>query len=431
MNTAETIIWSAAAGSIGLVVLLGAADAFISRSRASVQSLVYLTACWLFFTLLSGLPAAMLPSPDVSWLHTAQVLIGPLCGGLGTYGAGQWLSAARRDRLTDLSFRSVSTLCLAGGPLCLLLAPGWQLPASAALAVLALSVTLWLAVRAAQQGDRLAWGLAAGCLLTLPLQLGLYWLVLSTSRPSVLLQSGMALLGLLSVLLIAVTLWLRNHQDLAIRDAGQSRRDPTTQLYSSVVLVQKILRAQRRLARTRRDGAIMAVRVFEPERLLDQVGQHGLNEIYAQLARRMQRHTGVVNPAGRYYDRCFVVLIESLHSPGWIRTLGLRVASSLRRPLEISALNGERIRISADISVGMVHLTGAGRDVAQLLHEAEEMAAAARGMRSRAALLDEITRQAVPVENAQLGVSWHAMRSGRPRQARNNGHGARPRKTRA
>lgn len=228
--------------------------------------------------------------------------------------------------------------------------------------------------------------------------------------------------------MIAVTLWLRNHQDLEIRHAGQSRRDPTTQLYSSVVLVQKILCAQRRLARTRRDGAIMAVRVFEPERLLDQVGQHGLNEIYAQLARCMQRHTGVVNPAGRYYDRCFVVLIESLHSPGWIRTLGLRVASSLRRPLEISALNGERIRISADISVGMVHLTGAGRDVAQLLHEAEEMAAAARGMRSRAALLDEITRQAVPVENAQLGASWHAMRSGRPHHARNS-HGARPRRT--
>ena len=428
MNTAETIIWSAAAGSIGLVVLLGAADALVSRSRASVQSLVYLTACWLFFTLLSGLAATMLPSPHASWLHTAQVLIGPLCGGLGTYGASQWLAAARRDRLTDLSFRTVSTLCLAGGPLCLLLAPGLQLPASAGLAVLSLSVTLWLAVRAAQQGDRLAWGLAGGCLLTLPLQLGLYWLVLNTSRPSVLLQGGVALLGLLSVSLIAVTLWLRNHQDLEIRHAGQSRRDPTTQLYSSVVLVQKILRAQRRLTRTRRDGAIMAVRVFEPERLLDQVGQHGLNEIYAQLARRMQRHTGVVNPAGRYYDRCFVVLIESLHSPGWIRTMGLRVASSLRRPLEINALNGERIRISADISVGMVHLTGAGRDVAQLLHEAEEMAAAARGMRSRAALLDEISRQAVPVENAQLGVSWHAMRSGRQHHARNNGHGARPRK---
>lgn len=100
----------------------------------------------------------MAGAPGPSWLHMAQVLAGPLCGGLGTYGAAHWLSAAKRDRLTDISFRGVSALCLVGGPLCLLLPLGSQLPASAALAVLSLSVALWLAVRATQQGDRLAWG---------------------------------------------------------------------------------------------------------------------------------------------------------------------------------------------------------------------------------------------------------------------------------
>lgn len=428
MNAAETMIWSAASGSIGLVVLLGVADAFFSQSRASVQSLVYLTASWLFFTLLSGLPAALLPAGNASWIHTAQVLIGPLCAGLGTYGAGHWLAAARRDRLTDISFRSASALSLAGGPLCLLLPFSAQLVASAVLTVLALSVAVWLAVRATQQGDRLAWGLAAGCLLTLPMELGLYRMALNPSRPPILLQAGVALLGLLSIAVIAVVLWLRNHQDLQIRHDRRSHRDPTTQLYDSVAIVQKIIRGQRRLARTRRDGALMAVRVFEPEQLLNVVGQHGLNEIYSQLARRMQRHTGVVNPAGRYYDRCFVVMIESLHSPGWIRTMGLRVASSLRRPLEVVSLSGERIKISADIAVGMVHLSGGSKDVDQLLHEAEDMAKAARGMRSRAALLDEFNRQAVPVENAELGASWHAMRPARPHHPR-PAHGVRQRRS--
>ena len=418
MNDAEIIIWSAAAGSIGLMVLLAAADSLYSRSRASLQSLTYLFACWFFFFLFSGLPSAILPPAGAQWLSIAQVLVGPLCAGLGTYGASHWLSSARRDRLTDISLRSTSVLCLAGGPLCLLLLPGLQLAASATLTILSLCVAQWLAVRAAQQGDRLAWGLAGGCLLTLPLQLGLYWLALNTSRPSVALQAAVALLGLLSASVIAVTLWLRNHQDLQIRHAGHSRRDPVTQLYSSVVMVQKIIRAQRRLMRTRRDGALMAVRLFEPERLQTQVGQHGLNEIYSQLARRMQRHTGVVNPAGRYYDRCFVVLIESIHSPRWIRTLGLRVASSLRRPLEVTALNGERIQLCADIGVGMVHLSGAGKDVDQLLHEAQDVALAARAMRSRAALLDEPSRQAVAVENAKLGASWYAMRSAAPHLAR-------------
>jgi len=418
MNAAETVIWSAAAGSIGLVVLLAVADTIYSRSQASLQSLVYLSVCWLFFTLLSGLPEAVLPQADAPWMHTAQVLIGPLCAGVGAYGASHWLSASKRDRVTDLSFRGTTLLCLVGGPLCLLLPSGLQLPASAALTVVTLSVAVWLAVRATQQGDRLAWGLAAGCVLTLPLQLGLYWLALNTTRPSLVIQAVVALLGLLSIAAIAVTLWLRNHQDMQIRNHSHSRRDPVTQLYSSVVMVQKIVRAQRRLVRTRRDGALMAVQIFEPERLLAQVGHYGLNEIYSQLARRMQRHTGVVNPAGRYYDRCFVVLIETLHSPRWIRTLGLRVASSLRKPLEVTSLNGDRIRVCADIGVGMVHLSGAAKDVDQLLHEIQDVAAAARAMRSRAALLDEISRQAVPVENAELGASWHAMRTAHSHPAR-------------
>ena len=50
--------------------------------------------------------------------------------------------------------------------------------------------------------------------------------------------------------------------------------------------------------------------------------------------------------------------------------MGLRVASSLRKPLEVTSLNGERIRVSADIGVGLVHLSGASKDVDQLLHEA-------------------------------------------------------------
>jgi GGDEF domain-containing protein len=418
MNAAEMMIWSAAAGSVGLVVLLAAADAIYSRNRASLQSLVYLSACWFFFTLLSGLPATIWPHSSAQWLHASQVLVGPLCASLGAYWASHWLSAAKRDRITDVSFRGTTWLCVAGGPLCLLLPLDLQLPASATLTVLSLSVALWLAARAALQGDRLAWGLAAGCLLTLPLQFGLYWLALNVARPSTAAQAGIAVLGLLSISVTGVILWLRNRQDLEIRLDRHARRDPITQLYSSMVMVQKIIRAQRRLVRNRRDGALMAVVLFEPERLLAQVGQYGLNEIYSQLARRMQRHTGVVNPAGRYYDRCFVVMIETMHSPRWIRTMGLRVASSLRRPLEVTSLNGDRIKLTADIGVGMVHLSGATKDVDQLLHEAQDVAIAARGMRSRAALLDDVTSHAVPVENAELGTSWRALRAVGPHPAR-------------
>ena len=411
MRTVDMMIWSAEAGSMGLIVLLALAEAAYIRSRATVNALAYLAAVWLCVTLLSGLPAAIFPQVPAVWFHTLQVLAGPLCAGIGCYGVSLWLSADQRDRLTTVSLRTATLVCLAGGPLCLLAGPAYQLPLSASLTVPTLCLSLWLTVRAAQLGDRMAWGLAAGSALTLPLQLGLYWVALGNTRPSATWQALIALTGLISMTVTATMVWLRNRRQRALHHDTQSRSDPITQLYSSVVIVQKIIRAQRRLVRTRRDGALMAVMIFEPEALLPQVGQYGLNDIYIQLARRMQRHTGVVNPAGRYYDRCFIVLMETMHSPRWIRTMGLRVASALRRPIEVTSLSGDRIRVTADIAVGIVHLSGAAKDVDQVLHEAQSVAVAARAMRSRAALLDPENRHAVPVESAELGNSWRAQRA--------------------
>jgi GGDEF domain-containing protein len=334
LSSAELMLWSAGAGAIGLVVLLALADTLYSRTRAALQTLTYLALCWLVVMLLCGLPAAIWPGLKEP-LGVAQILSGPLCAAMGSFGASQWLSAHQRDRLMKVSLLTITLFCLIGGPLCLLLAPAWRLPASGALAIANLSVVLWLSVRATQLGDKLAWGLALGCLLTLPAQIGLYGLALNTSRPSAAWQAAVVMAALLSLVITTAMLWLRNRQTRQLAQGDVSRRDPITQLYSSVVMVQKIIRAQHRRQRTRRDGALMAVMVFEPERLLPQVGQSGLNDLYIQLARRMQRHTGAVNPAGRYYDRCFVVLLETMHSPRWIRTLGLRVASSLRRPMEV------------------------------------------------------------------------------------------------
>ncbi len=410
LSSAEMMLWSAGAGAIGLVVLLALADTLYSRTRAASQTLTYLALCWGVVMLLCGLPAAIWPGLKGP-LGIAQILCGPMCAAMGSYGASEWLSAHQRDRTMKVSLLAITLLCLIGGPLCLLLAPAWQLPVSGALAIANLSVVLWLSVRATQLGDKLAWGLAAGCLFTLPAQIGLYSLALNTSRPSLALQAAVAMAASLSLIITAAMLWLRNRETRQLAQGDVSRRDPITQLYNGVVMVQKIIWAQRRRQRTRRDGALMAVMVFEPERLLPQIGQTGLNDLYIQLARRMQRHTGAVNPAGRYYDRCYVVLLETMHSPRWMRTLGLRVASSLRRPMDVPSLSGVRIRLTPDIAVGIVHLSAADKDVDQLLHEVQSVAEAARGMRSRAAMLDPETHAAVPVEHAELGSSWRALRN--------------------
>jgi len=57
--------------------------------------------------------------------------------------------------------------------------------------------------------------------------------------------------------------------------------------------------------------------------------------------------------------------------------------------------------------VGVVHLTSEPADVEDILHDAQRMAEAARGMRSRAAMLDPHTGELVPVEHANLGPRRH------------------------
>jgi GGDEF domain-containing protein len=317
----------------------------------------------------------------------------------------------------------VTAMSLAGGLMCLFLTPDRALLVSAALTMINVSVALLISVRAAQSGDKLAWGLALGCALALPTQIGLYTMALGSTRLPLSMQAAVAFVGLLSMVITARMLWLRNHHAQQITGDDTSQRDPITRLYSSVALIRKIIAAQVRRQRTRRDGALMAVVLFEPERLLKQVGQFGLNDIYIQLARRRQRHTGVVNPAGRYYDRCFVVLIESMQSPRWMRTMSLRVASSLRQPLDVTSLAGERMKITPDIGVGMMHLSARAEDVDQLLHEVQRVAVAVRGMRSRAALLEQTTGLAIPVENADLNQSWRAMKTAKtPRSRKRTGN---------
>ncbi|MFM9878810.1 MAG: hypothetical protein ACKVOO_00170 [Burkholderiaceae bacterium] len=409
MTPSETILWSAVLGSLGLIVFLGLAELAYSRSLASAQNLAFLFSSWGFALLLSGLPLTLLPSLELAWLQVAQVLIGPLASALGSYGASLWLAARKRDRLLAVGLRITTVLGLAGAPACLLLAVPWQLPAAACLTVLNLLVALWLSVRAAQLGDRMAWGLALACLLTLPFQIGMYAMVIG-SRLAFGWQAVIALFGLLGFGVFGLMLWLRSRQQLSARRDVPSEIDPITQLFGSMALVQKIIAAQRRQAATDSNGVLLAVLIFEPEKIAAEVGQYGLNEIYAELARRTQRQVGVLNPVGRYYDRCFVALVETLHSPSLLRTVGLRLASRLRQPVEVASMTGERTTVKVDVGVGLAHFYRGAKDVDQLLHDAQQLAEVARGMRSRTAVLDPASGVAVPVEKAALDGNWAHMR---------------------
>lgn len=405
MGTAELVVWCVAAGAFFPLLLLTFAELAWRRNAAGAQGSVYLLAALVLLLLLSGLLDRLLPPAAA---QVAKVLVGPWCSAVADYTTSSWLAARQRDSLLAASLRAGSTGCLAGGALCLLLPREHQLPASAVLTLLNTALLLWATLRAWLLGDRMAMGLVASCCLTLGALAGLYAVALGLEPPAW-IQAAAALLFVLSHVDLGAMIWLRSRPHVLSRDAGASggARDPVTRLPTGAALVHMLLRAQARRRRMRRDGAILAVMVFGSEQLVAQVGTQGMNEVFVELAHRFQRQVGVVNPVGRYWERCFVCLVETIESPAWLRTLGLRVATTLRRPLVLRDREGRPVEVRPDIGVGVLHLGRRPLPVEDLLHEAEQIAQAARAFPSRAATLQPGSGEVVAVELADLGPRRH------------------------
>ncbi|WP_298925314.1 7TM-DISM domain-containing protein [uncultured Ramlibacter sp.] len=409
MAALDLVIWSMVLGSIAALALVRLAGLALRPSPSQWQGVIYHVVIFLFVLVLSGVLRALWPDISPGWLRALQVLAGPLSAGLSSYWVRSWLSASQRDRLMSSLLRANSVLLPVLGVACLVLPRDQQLPAAAAMSLFGACLALWLTVRAWLMGDPLAPAMAAGRLLVLGAIGGLYAIAMGLPAIGSGLNAAIAACSALGNGLIGYALWHRDAHEWRTRreDAPPSQFDPVTRLHSGISLVRKLIKAQRRRRRTRRDGAVIAVLVFDIDIIAAQAGTVGVNELFICIASRMQRQVGVVNPVGRYYDRCFVSLVETIHSPAWLRTLGLRVASSLRRPIEISTQDGQRIEVRADIGVGVVHLERSQAPVEDILHDAQRMAQAARSMRSRAAMLDPATGEVVAVEHANLGPRRH------------------------
>lgn len=406
MSAHELTIWSMALGTIAAVALARLADFVMRPSRSQLRGVGYHAVVFVLVSILSGVAGQIGPHIEPKLLHALQVVAGPICVGLSDLWIRGWLSASQRDRVMASVLWLSALLLPVAGLACLTLPGPLQLPAAAVISLLGATLTLWLAARAWLLGDSLAPVMTIGCLLTVPAIGGMYAIAMQLPSAGLLFHMAIALCAAGSNALTGFGLWRRDrHGRRARRGADStSRFDPVTQLHSGRSLVRKLLKAQGRRRRSGRDGAVLAVLVFEVERIRNEAGAAGVNQMFICMANRMQRQVGVVNVVGRYYDGCFVAIVESIQSTGRLRTLGLRVACSLRRPIEISLRSGERAEISPDIGVGLVHLSRRAAAVEDILADAQRMAGAARAMRSRAAIRDPVTGQAVPVEQANLGT---------------------------
>jgi GGDEF domain-containing protein len=199
-------------------------------------------------------------------------------------------------------------------------------------------------------------------------------------------------------------LWRRErHEQLARQEPESiSQFDPGTKLHSGRRLARALVQAQRRRRRSGQDGAVLAVLVFNVERIRSDAGTAAVNQMFICLANRIRRQVGSVNVVGRYYEGCFVALVESIQSTAGLRTLGLRIAESLRWPVEVTTRSGDAMEVHVEAGLGLVHLTRRATAVEDILADAERMAQAARDMPSRAAVRDPRGGQPVAVEQADL-----------------------------
>lgn len=411
MNALTLTVWSMALGAIAAVAVARAGDLLARPSISQLRAVSYHASVFLLVLVLSGV-LRQAAHPGAGRLQVLQVLAGPLCVGLSNLWIHEWLGAGHRDRLMAAMLRLSALALPLLGAAALALPSELRLPAAAALSLGGSALTCWLIFRAWIIGDRLALLMAAGCLLTLPAIAGLYAIAMRLGPWGWTAQAGVALCAAMSNGLTGAVLWRRERQQWRTRDHGSVPAvDPVTKVHSSAALVHRLVAAQKRRRRTGREGALVAVMVFEPDRVAAVAGAAGLNEAWMTVAARMQRQLGVVNPVGRYWERCFVGLVETIPASAWPRIAGLRLAASLRRPVEVTGRGGEPMQVRLDIGVGIVHLPPGHAEVEDVLDAAQRLAEAARAMRFRAAIADPSTGCPMPVEEAAPRLAARPLRA--------------------
>lgn len=402
MGAQALMLWSMALGAIAAVALARGADLLRRRGSVQARALAYHLSVFLLVLVESGV-LRQVAQPAPARLHVLQVLAGPVCVGLSNFWIHGWLAASERDRLMAAMLRASALALPAGGLAALALPAPLQLPAAALLSLAGSALTCWLTFRAWSIGDRLALTMAAGCALTLPAIAGLYALAMHLGSWKLAGQAAVALAAVASNALTGHALWRRARDAWRTRETGSvPLLDPVTRVHSATALVQHLLAAQKRRQRTGREGALLAILVSEPERIARDAGAAALDEVWMTLAARIQRQVGLANPVGRYWDRCFVALVETIPARPWLRTLALRTAAALRQPMAVTGRGGQALRVRVELGVGLVHLDGTPAEVEDVLDLAQRLAEAARTLPSRTAMLDPVSGAVVAVESAQF-----------------------------
>jgi GGDEF domain-containing protein len=418
----EIALWSGCLGIYFSYACLSLFYVTYNRAAFGLQTVLFVVLCGAFVMFGSGL-GAVLFNGIAPWWETRWVIgFGALAAAYSSMGLRNFLRAEQRDAIVDRGLLGVVVLCAS-----FLLALAWpdQRKAMAWVATGALVATVvsfWLTLRAWLLGDRFALPMTIACIALIFAVLGIFGVALGAIRDNFVLQSIAALCAALYVVLVCHTMKRRysDHRRMSRALAASREKDLLTQLWTGVAFIGKVDAAIARARRNRKELAVICVEIYNTNVLRQEHGHNGLEQVIYGMAARIRQQGGRASAVGRYSDTSFVVVLDSVKHPSYLRTVGLRLAAGVRRPYMLNAFGSDPREFRADVGVGVarvasgreastrqVHTSHAGAfdsfSLAQeVLHEAAELALASKQFNSRAGITDSYSRKAVPLESAEF-----------------------------
>lgn len=379
MGNTQYLIWSAQTGALGMLLVVSIAVANVHRSRASGQQVAWLAASCLMNLTVNGFLRTLVPTMSDGQFQVLQVAVGPLVFGLSALWLRNWLDLRRRSLNMDRCLLGLAVTALISGAGCFVLDAEDQFAASGIVAFVTCMGIAAMALWAGMRGDRLALFMSVATLIISSATALEYRMATGFSgRDDI--RALSALLIIVGTTLISVLLWLRSHKEYEslMGNLTSAQLDPATRLYNGRTLVHKISDAQNRLRLLSGDGAVVAVVVSGLSPLAQKIGTGGVHELLIRAGARVRREAGLINPVGRYFDACFIVLIETLSDPSEVDRLIYLLTKSLSRPMEIRGVHGEPQTVTLNIGVGAARLFHQS-DISSVLHRAEQAARTANG----------------------------------------------------
>lgn len=356
----EVVIWSASCGAFAALTLVSFTRAIRYSSGSAWRQVVWMVVATHVLLFLSGLAPFVYTQLSPSDVRTGQVLAGPLWVSLSFFMFRFMLRSWQRSRAMNGVLWSAS---LCGVVLCCVIVQmvpvAQQLHFSAGLTLGMVGLVVLISVWSGLMGDVLSWSMALACAMAMPVLAGLYGPALQYALP-LSVQALLAIISPLIALLISTVSRPRDdyqHQ-ATLKTLPEPDRDPLTKLYNSASIARKIVAAQKRQRWMRGSGVVIGVHLFEPEALLRQYGQAGLDAVLVRMSARLELALGYINPVGRYDGHFFIVLVETVHSKQRLDSMLNGMVRQLRRPITVMTTQGDDTdKLLPDFGVGFVTLS--------------------------------------------------------------------------